>query len=78
LTLGIERHEFEDRLASAELLGSDMAVFGSDAVRDAVRLILDREADPEGPLFLARIVSIYDPVAAVRFVRALRAGFFLG
>ena len=73
----IERHEFEDGLASAELLGSDMAVFGSDAVRDAVRLILDREADPEGPLFLARIVSMYDPVAAVRFVRALRAGFFL-
>jgi len=71
----IERHEYEGKLASAELLGSDMAVFGSDAVREAVRLILNREANPDGSLFLARIVSSYDPVAAVEFVRALRAGF---
>ena len=71
----IERHEYENRLASAELLGSDMAVFGSDAVREAMSRILDREADPEGPLALARIVVRYDPVAAVQFVRALRAGF---
>jgi len=72
----IERHEYEDKFASAELLGSDMAVFGSGAVREAVNRILEREADPDGPLDLARIVSSYDPVAAVGFVRALRAGFF--
>ena len=71
----IERHDYEEKLASAELLGSDMAVFGSDAVREAVNRILDREVDPHGTLALARIVSTYDPVTAVRFVRALRAGF---
>lgn len=72
----IERNEYEDKLASAELLGMDMAVFGSDAVREAVQHILDRETDPDGPLNLARIVSRYDPVKEVGFVRALRAGFF--
>jgi len=72
----IERNEYEDKLASAELLGMDMAVFGSDAVREAVHHILDRETDPDGPLNLARIVSRYDPVKEVGFVRALRAGFF--
>jgi len=72
----IERNEYEDKLASAELLGMDMAVFGSDAVREAVQHILDRETDPDGPLDLARIVSRYDPVKEVGFVRALRAGFF--
>ena len=74
----IERHGYEGKLASAELLGSDMAVFGSDAVREAVNRILDREVDPDGPLDLARIVSRYEPAAAVGFVRALRAGVFRG
>ncbi len=71
----IERHGFEDMFASAELLGSDMAVFASEAVREAATRILEREADPEGPLYLARVVSSYDPRAAVGFVQALRAGF---
>ncbi len=72
----IERNEYNDMFASAELLGLDMAVFGSDAVQGAINRILDREADPEGPLHLARIVSSYDPLTAVGFVRALRAGFY--
>ena len=71
----IERHGFEDKFASAELLGSDMAVFASEAVREAATRILEREADSEGPLRIARVVSSYDPRAAVGFVRALRAGF---
>lgn len=74
----IERHEFKDEFAGAELLGSDMAAFGSDAVREAVDRILRREVDPEGPLDLARIVSRYDPLAAVGFVSALLRGFLRG
>ncbi len=72
----LERHGYEEKLASAELLGSDMAVFGSDEVREAVQRILDRETDSDGPLGLARIVSSYDPVKEVGFVRALCDGFF--
>jgi predicted nucleotidyltransferase len=71
----LERHEYEDRLASAELLGLDMSKLGSEAVRTAVNEILDREADPEGPLHLARIVNSYDPLTAIGFVGALRSGF---
>ena len=71
----LERNRFENRFASAELLGSDMARFDSDEVRQSVIRILQREADPEGPLALARIVSNYDPVAEVQFLRALHRGF---
>ncbi|MCP4203387.1 MAG: hypothetical protein GY769_15825 [bacterium] len=71
----IERHGFEDKFASAELLGSDMARFGSAAVREAIDSILEREEDPEGPLELARVVLSYEPLEGVGFVAALRAGF---
>ena len=71
----LERNQFEGKLASAELLGSDMARFDSDAVRQAVVKILRREADPEGPLTLARIVSSYNPVSGVPFIRAVLTGF---
>ncbi len=71
----LERNRFENRFASAELLGSDMARFDSVEVRQSVVKILKREADPEGPLALARIVSSYEPIAAVRFIRALLKGF---
>lgn len=71
----LERNRFETRFASAELLGSDMARFDSDAVRQAVVKILQREADPEGPLALARIVSNYEPVTEVQLFRALHRGF---
>jgi len=71
----LERNQFEGKLASAELLGSDMARFDSDAVRQAVVKILRREADPEGPLALARIVSSYNPVSGVPFFRAVLTGF---
>ena len=64
-----------EKFAGAELLGWDMGVFGSDAVRDAISRILAREDDPEGPLNLARMVSSYDPLTAVGFVSALRDGF---
>lgn len=71
----IERNEYNERWAGAELLGLDMAEIGSDTVQGALNRILDREADPDGPLNLARIVSSYDPLAAVSFVQALRTGF---
>jgi len=74
----LERHESEEKLASAELLGMDMAIFGSEAVREAVQHILDRETDPEGLLALARVVSAYEPVKGVRFIEVLRAGFSRG
>jgi len=71
----LERNQFEEKLASAELLGSDMARFGSQADRELVGRILENEADPDGPLVLAGIISPYEPVTEVRVIRALHAGF---
>jgi predicted nucleotidyltransferase len=71
----LEHNDYEDRLASVELLGLDMATLGSEAVRSAINEIFDREVDPDGPLHLARIVNSYDPLAALGFVAALRSGF---
>ncbi|MFQ5527300.1 MAG: nucleotidyl transferase AbiEii/AbiGii toxin family protein [Thermoanaerobaculia bacterium] len=71
----VERYQFKDEFAGAELLGSDMAAFGSEAVRIAVERILEREGGEAGSLELARVVSRYDPVAALGFVAALLRGF---
>jgi len=69
------RNKFEENLASAELLGMDMAMFGSRAVREGVDRILGDEANPEGPLTLASIVSRYNPITGIGVIQALRTGF---
>jgi predicted nucleotidyltransferase len=74
----IERHAFDDRAAGAELLGADMAEFGSPDVRRAVDRLLEREADSDGRLAMARLVDPYEPRNGLKFVRALRAGFETG
>ena len=71
----IERHEFDDKAASFELLGSDMAEFASLAIQRAVNQILERERKRQGPLQLARIISSYDPLAGSVVVSALHDGF---
>ncbi|MCB1036346.1 MAG: nucleotidyl transferase AbiEii/AbiGii toxin family protein [Acidobacteria bacterium] len=71
----LERNGFEDEAASAELLGLDMARFGSRDVRDAVHRILERELHREGPLELASMFRPHDPLFGLRVLFALRRGF---
>lgn len=70
----LEPHRFDEKLAGAELLGRDMAALGSPETRHALAGILEREADPDGPLALARALNRYDVDEALAFLAALRDG----
>jgi predicted nucleotidyltransferase len=69
------RNDYEDKVAGAEQLAADMAAFGSQDVREVIERVIAREEDPDGPLALARVVSRYEALHGLPFVRALRRGF---
>lgn len=73
----LERHDFDEKLAGAELLGRDMAAVSAVGIRQAVGGILRSETDADGALRLARalVPSAYDAGATVPFIVALRSGF---
>lgn len=71
----LESYGFEDSLAGASLLGSDMATLGSTQVREVVTAILRRESEPDGSLAMARDIGTYDIADSLAFISAIHAGY---